>query len=147
MTRAIHYATGEAMVAAGKLRRIVDDAGRHIGYQPASAAPEPKPSERLDAASITRAEIEANAGLRGKSRTRGLPERLRTERVHPKSGRLMPEEDFVERAQRKVEAWPLPANRVGTVDGKPIFGDRAARVYPRTATKAATNSEGSGDAS
>jgi hypothetical protein len=126
VTRRIAYATGERMVEQGKMRRVVDGVGLHIGYQPVNCHAEAglvKPSTDISSSTLGQAEIKANAGLMGKSRTSHLGKN-REARLHPKSGELMPEMDFVERVQEKVKGWPRSANR---------GGDRAVRVYPKDA--------------
>lgn len=78
--------------------------------------------------------MKALAGLMGRSRTARMRETERIGRQHPKSGRLLPEEDFVERTEVLVhDIYPQSAN-FAMVDGR--FGDRAVRVYPKAATKA-----------
>jgi len=48
-----------------------------------------------------------------------MREDQRISRKHPKSGKDLPPEDAIERAQAKVNEWPL------------MHRDRAVRVYPK----------------
>jgi hypothetical protein len=66
-------------------------------------------------ASISLRELEANAGLLGRSKTRGLSEDRRLARAVP--------EDAIERAQAKVRVWPLVGAACGDI----------LRVWPREA--------------
>lgn len=58
-------------------------------------------------AAILRKEMEANAGLRGTSRTAGLYEDARLERRRP--------EDFIERTQAKVRVYPFVHGNAGDI--------------------------------
>lgn len=105
VTRAIPVERGERMVAQGVARAVVDEFGRMLGYQWAkpreTVAPESAPSP----VSLTARAMQANAGAMGESRTATMGERRKTERVHPRSGRRLPPEDYVERARNKVREW------------------------------------------
>jgi len=101
-----------------------DEFGRFQGYLLVEALPptDEKLPSLISSASISANEVLANAGVLGRSRTASLSEEDRITRRHPKTGRPMPAEDFVERAQEKVRLWTQPA---------PGRGDRAVRVYPK----------------
>jgi hypothetical protein len=120
----VSYAYGESRRAHGEFRRVHDEFGRHVGYQAMEQRHDATVSSDPSRAALCVPEMKANAGLFGGSRTARLQEMDRVGRHHPQSGRLLPEEDFVERAKMKVKLWPWPANR---------GGDRAVRVYPKTA--------------
>lgn len=62
-----------------------------------------KPTKR-DAATLKKGHMMANAGVLGNSRTAHLTEAKREELL--KSGKLKREEDFIEIAQNKIQAWP-----------------------------------------
>jgi hypothetical protein len=124
VARRISYQRGETMVSAGRMHRVEDQFGRHIGYQMGGRK---QPSDNdlpslASSASITAHECEANAGVLGKSVTATMSEHKRVHRLHPRSGKLLPAEDFIERAQGKVAAYIATANR---------DGDRAVRIYPK----------------
>jgi len=102
--------------------------------------------EHLIAVTITLAELERNAGLYGRSHTLGMSEWKRLRRhvvrrgqpvepggkpVYYETGQIADPEDATELAIEKVRLWPYPASVIGTdKHGKPVFGDRAVRVYP-----------------
>jgi len=68
------------------------------------------------ACTIRMTEVEANAGLYGISRTAHLTDEKRREMV--RNGKIRREEDFVERTQEKVAAWPhVGSDRAVTVQG------------------------------
>jgi hypothetical protein len=129
---------GAEKVARGKWREVFYEDGGFAGWQvlPAQACDrggKKIPSREGTPATITLAEVQRNAGLFGRSRTLGQPEwkRLRRHAKYDKEKILAPE-DAIERAIRKVQQWPFPASRIATDDdGKPVFGDRAIRVYPK----------------
>ena len=123
--RRVAFAYGEQRCARGEFRRVYDEFRNHIGYQPVQRQDATVNSDPSRAA-LGVPEMKANAGLMGRSRTKGLRPEDRVGRVHPKSGRLLPAEDFVERAQELVKLYPRSANF--------RTGDRAVRVYPRGAT-------------
>jgi hypothetical protein len=59
-------------------------------------------------AALTLAEVDAVAGTNfkyGRSRTAGMSEEKRLNRVHPKTHKVLPAEDIVERATAKLQAW------------------------------------------
>ncbi len=133
VTRRISQGDGEAGVTNGKMRRILDETGRHIGYQPVKADPRPSLPSDPSRTALAVPETKANAGLLGQSRTASLTEEQRRTRVHPKSGRLLPEEDFIERTQKLMQVYTQSAN-FAKVHGR--TGDRAVRVYPRAPQRA-----------
>lgn len=130
------------MIALKKWREIWYDNGELAGVQPLK--PEEKKSlhqvlvERLIAVTITFSEVQRNAGLYGRSHTIGMPEWKRLQRAGKRvlAGEqlrpvILEPEDATERAIEKVRLWPYPASVIGTdKDGKPVFGDKAVRVYP-----------------
>ena len=82
---------------------------RVLGYQPTNVvgADYELPS-RETRGSITSAEMDLIAGQAftgGRSRTMGLPEELRINRVHPLTGHALPPEDAVERAVGKLDMF------------------------------------------
>lgn len=124
-------------VALKKWQRIFYADGELAGFQPLTeaSAPPAKVAFSLDGspATITLTEVKMNAGLYGRSHTSGMPEWKRIGR-HAKydEKKILPPEDRIEQAREKVRSWPFPASVLGMdEDGKPIFGDRAIRVYPR----------------
>ena len=122
-TQIVTLVEGDKLVAEGKARRRFDSWGRHDGYELIESKPtDEKLPSLVSSASISTNEVLANAGVLGRSRTANLSEEDRITRRHPKTGRPMPAEDFVERAQEKVRLWTQPA---------PGRGDRAVRVYPK----------------
>jgi hypothetical protein len=132
-------------VALCKWRRVFYADGEAAGFQPLTETParSVKVPFSLDGspATITLAEVKMNAGLYGRSHTRGMPEFKRLTR-HAKydEKKILPPEDPIERAQEKVRLWPFPASVMGTdKDGEPIFGDRAIRVYPKQPNSRSTN--------
>lgn len=122
VTKRTGYAPGEAKVERGEWRRVVDDHGELVGYQPVVHEVKPVPSNDCSRCALQVPEMRANAGLMGRSRTAHLSDEQRATRLHPKSGRLLPEEDFVERVGKLMKAYLGTANR---------SGDKAVRVYPR----------------
>lgn len=118
----ITFRRGEAKVARGVMRRVIDEAGNHIGYQPLAVTAvhgdRDIPSQH-SAASISLQEMKVNA--EGVSRTVGLPALQRDERVA--AGRAP--EDRVERVQRKVQVYP----HIGAAKGDIL------RVWPRNAAE------------
>ena len=113
-------------LSRGSIRELHDEFGRFLGYE--LIQPPPVTDEGLGSArstaSISTAEIKANAGLFGRSRTAHLDDADRmveaaNRKFYPSADDL---EDFVERAQAKVRMWTQPA---------PGRGDRAVRVYPK----------------
>lgn len=102
--RHVSGAQGEEMVARGKWREVYDEQNNHVGYQIVaswksdleilSGGPSPN--------SITKREVEMNAGLYGRSRTQGMPEESRVARFDSRTGKPLPPEDAIERAVAKV---------------------------------------------
>jgi hypothetical protein len=98
---------GERMVEQGSAYRVEDSFGKHIGYQKAGA---PQVSDKAlpslaSSASITARESEANAGVCGESLTENMREDKRVNRLHSRTGKVLPAEDMVERARAKVAAF------------------------------------------
>lgn len=118
----VSFAYGEHRCALGEFRRVYDEFRRHVGYQSVEQRYDSTTGSDMSRAALAAPEMKANAGLMGRSRTKGLSGPDREGRVHPKSGRLLPAEDFIERAQELVKQYPHSANR---------GGDRAVRVYPK----------------
>ena len=112
------------MVERGTAERVYDSIYGHIGFR--LVQPQPKTDNALPtietATVITEDESLTNAGAHfrhGRSRTKGMREDLRLSRVHSRSGKMLPAEDFVERATEKIRLWP-------------VIGDtKATRVSPR----------------
>jgi len=75
-------------------------------------------------------EVQLVAGLFGQSRTVGLSEDERISR-RARDGRALEPDDDIEKACGKYHQWPAPASRIDNGKGKPVYGDRAVRVYPR----------------
>jgi hypothetical protein len=135
VTRTIDIGEGEAKVRCGHFRHVHDETGKVVGYQPVvevqmSSSTPSDPSR----AALGRGEMRAAAGLMGASRTAHLDEKDKLDRVDERTGKPLPPEDFVERVQALMEAYPASANfrdirlkRRGLAPG----GDRAVRVYPR----------------
>lgn len=128
VTRRISFEEGERRVLTGLWRRVNDDSGQHVGYQPLLLQLPPLVVGDASPAALREAETRANAGLMGRSRTARMSDRERRERVHPKSGRILPEMDFVEHAQELVKCYPGSANYADMQRG---ISDRAVRVYPK----------------
>lgn len=127
VVRRISFERGETLTRLHKVHRVYDDFGAHAGYQ---MVDETKlydtllPSREGSSAAITARESEANSGVCGESATADLPERKRIHRLHTVTGKLLPAEDFIERAQCKVAMQTSTANH----DSR---GDRAVRAYPK----------------
>ena len=122
-------------VASGAWREVFfESTGASAGYQIVPRAERAKPKPPLERAlTITLTETLRYCGLYGKSHTMGLPEWKRLKR-HAKDDdqKILPPEDATERAIVKVKLWPFPASRIDDGTGKPVYGDRAIRVYPHT---------------
>jgi hypothetical protein len=134
-TRRTSYRKGEALVSQGRWRRVTDETGAHVGYQPVECNVVPVPSQDASRAALGEAEMKANAGLMGASHTAHMSDEERGSRVHPKSGRLMPEMDFVEKVRTVVASYTHSANFHDMK--KRGIHDRAVRVYPRVPEMAA----------
>jgi hypothetical protein len=142
VTRTIDIGEGEAKVRCGHFRHVHDENGKVVGYQPVievqvSSSSTPSDPSR---AALGRGEMRAAAGLMGSSRTAHLGELDKLSRVDERTGKPLPPEDFVERVQALMDAYPASANfrdirlkRRGLAPG----GDRAVRVYPRMVETAA----------
>src|SRR5581483_2689764 len=102
VTRRIDFASGERQVERGELQRVFDEFHVHIGYQPVRELQTDRdlPS-RQSSSSISVGEMEVNAGLDGFSRTEGLNEHRRVERM----SRGLAPEDYIERVMEKVRLW------------------------------------------
>jgi hypothetical protein len=125
----VSYAYGEHRAKLGEFRRLCDGFGRMIGYQAVEARHDATANSDPSSAALGVREMQANAGLLGRSRTAGLREMDRVGRHHPVSGRVLPEEDFIERTQELVKAYTASANyRDMKTRG---VSDRAVRVYPK----------------
>lgn len=121
MTQCIDVSTGERHVERGTFRRVYDELGKHIGYQPVKISPADfDVRSQPSTPAISEEETASNAGLDGRSKTASLDELAREKRI---ANGLDPE-DFIERAIEKVRCWTRPA---------PGKGDRAVRVYPKEA--------------
>jgi hypothetical protein len=125
--RRVRFADGEKKVAQGTMRRVLDAIGNHIGYQfvgPGESRGDVEIPSQRSSASISRSEMEINAAQvfeKDRSRTLGLPDRVRDERAA--KGRVS--EDRAERVQRKVQVFP----HIGA--GKRDI----LRVWPRNAAE------------
>jgi hypothetical protein len=120
-------------LAAGRWREVYDEHGNFWGCQLLlSFKTDQDMQSGASSPSITVSECELNAGLRGSSHTAGLPEEKRISR-HSQTGKALPPEDAIERAIEKVKQWPWPASRIDDGTGIAVFGDRAVRVYPKSA--------------
>jgi hypothetical protein len=126
----VSFVYGEERVAKGEWSHVYDPLTHRLaGYQPVERRFDSTDSSDASHAALLQPEMKANAGLMGRSRTAGMREMDRVGRVHPKSHRLLPEEDFIERVQVLVsEIYPQSAN-FAKVNGR--SGDRAQRAYPK----------------
>ncbi|MFZ0663466.1 MAG: hypothetical protein WAM66_12290 [Acidobacteriaceae bacterium] len=123
--RHVAYREGEKKVARGLMRRVLDAAGNHIGYQPVTSA-----AARMDLdvpsqpspASISAGEMRINA--EEESATAGMAGHRRDERMA--AGRAP--EDRVERVIRKVQVYA----HVGAAKGDIL------RVWPAGASEPLT---------
>jgi hypothetical protein len=121
-------------VSRGLWSEMFDSYGTFVGVQVIAAVKTDQ--DLLSGASsvtITANEVMINAGCRGRSRTIGMCEEQRINRRADGpngDGRALPPEDRIERVMAKVKQWPLPASRIDDGRGKPVYGDRALRVYP-----------------
>lgn len=118
----VSYAYGEHRCSLGEWHRVHNGFGVHVGYRPLEKVHDSTVSSDPSRAALGAPEMKAMAGLMGRSRTKGLRPHDREGRVHPKSGRLLAAEDFVERTEELVKMYTQFANR---------GGDRAVRVYPK----------------
>jgi len=120
-------------VAVAQWREVFYLTGELAGYQVLVKARVRVMPELQPALTITLSEMQMNAGLFGRSHTKGMPEWKRLQR-HAKydKEKILAPEDAIERAQEKVRLWPQPASRIDDGSGEPIYGDRATRVYPKT---------------
>lgn len=127
--RRISCQDAEKKVELGVMRRVLDGAGNHIGYQPVAPA-----AARMDMdvpsqpspVTIMRGQMEMNAV--GRSRTMGMSEAKRLERaasIDPNTGKHRDAEDRIERVQRKVQVYA----RVGAAKGDIL------RAWPRNAAE------------
>lgn len=108
--RMVNLEKGRAKVAAGEWRAIHDEfTGELIGFQPIAGEEQrgdrDMPSQ-YSPATISAAEMQANAGELGRSRTAGLAELDRIGRRDRLTGHLLPAEDFIERAVAKIRVFP-----------------------------------------
>jgi hypothetical protein len=125
------HAKAADKLTRGEWRVVEDEQHNFLGYQVLAAY---KKDEDLpsgaSSSSITVNEAQLNAGLHGRSRTTGMSEDERISR-RSKDGKALPPEDAIERAREKVMQWPFPASRIDDGTGKPVFGDKAVRIYPK----------------
>jgi hypothetical protein len=95
-------------VQAGRFRHVHEEiTGKLIGYQIVGTAEQRGDQDipsQASCASISSREMDANAGLMGRSRTEGRSEDQRVRR-DPHTSHLLPMEDFVERTQAKVRVF------------------------------------------
>ena len=101
---------GEDMVALGIWREVYDEQNNHIGFQimPGRQSEQVKLSMQSSSGLVAR-DIVLNAGAvfkGGKSRTAGMAEDQRVNRIHRQTGKVLPPEDAVEQVQAKVRVWP-----------------------------------------
>jgi hypothetical protein len=128
--RRISVAEYQRRKSRGEMRPVFDESGNLIGCQPIKVFDQHLTTRSTPAAIIPR-EVVLLAGTAfrdGRSRTAGLTEQKRMERasrVHPRTGKLLPPEDAIERVEEKVRLQTESANYH---DGG---RDRAPRVYPR----------------
>lgn len=121
----VHSRQGEKKVARGVWRKVVDEAGNHIGYQPvapAAARVDMDVRSQPSSAAISLREMKVNA--EATSRTDGLPEQRRNERIA--AGKAP--EDLAERVRRKVQVYAS----VGAARGDIL------RAWPRNAAEPLT---------
>jgi hypothetical protein len=110
--RRIGFDDGERQVELGVARRVNSDDGRHIGYQrcePGESTLDVIKPAIPSSTAFSRAEADAIAcsKWRGhRSRTVNLTEEQRMKRMHPVTKRLLPAEDFTERALQKMKVYP-----------------------------------------
>jgi hypothetical protein len=123
---AVPFEVGRAKIAAGEWKLSYDEVNRAYYYQPASWPG--LPVDDSDPAAITASESQMIAGLYGRSRTLG-PRNSRAQ--------IAPPMDAIEHSIRKLQQWPFPASRIDNGTGKPVYGDRAVRVYPKVSTQGA----------
>lgn len=105
------------MVNEGLLRRIFNQRGMLIGFQEIRRGDPDDRDVKLTTglhvcAAISARENELNAGTAfraGASRTAKMSEVQRGQRIHSKTGDVLPAEDSVERAVAKVAAWQRPS--------------------------------------
>jgi hypothetical protein len=116
--RSVSREQGQTLLRAGRVREVLDAAtDRLLGYeylQPchvaryvAAAEAGVQSGSEASATCLTSGEMKAIAGCFGPSRTEGLPEYARLERVRRAAagGRRAEMEDAVERAKAKLEAY------------------------------------------
>jgi hypothetical protein len=132
--RVIYYASKQRateQLARGEWREVYDEHGNYWGCQVVANFKQDKdlPS-RASSTAITASECELNAEGFAGSRTIRLTEEQKISRK-TKFGKALPPEDAVERAIFKVAMWPFPASRIDDGTGKPAYGDRAVRCYPK----------------
>jgi hypothetical protein len=147
--RKVSGVQGEEMLTRGLWRDVYDEHRNHVGYQMLAGQHCERnvfPSSYGSSVCISNRDIERNAGAAAfkgsRSKTAGMSEAERAKRINRKTGDPLPPEDATERAIEKVRLWPFPASVVtcrGEVvtdaKGKPLFGDRAVRVYPHVPRK------------
>lgn len=135
----VSSAVGEQQVVQGKWREVYDAYDCHIGYQILAVLWQNKEqSSRPTSCVIVQREMLLIAGRafkKGRSKTAGMTEEQRITRRDLRSkvgtGRALPPEDAVEKAQEKLKQYESPASRIDDGKGAAVFGDRAVRVYPK----------------
>ncbi len=117
--RRISFDDGERSVNHGTMRRVYDELGNQIGYQFCAAAPVPTGgSSQPSCVVISNRERELIAFTRFQgsgSETAGMSEARRLERMKqtdPRTGKLLPAEDAVERAMEKLKLYPKLAGEL-----------------------------------
>ncbi|WP_420239243.1 hypothetical protein ACOBR2_06595 [Telmatobacter bradus] len=134
VVRQVRLTEAAQHLAAGAWREVYDERGNFLGCQVLlSICTDQELPSGASSTSITLGEVMLNAGLGGRSRTLGRSEEWRLTRPKRPNGRRPAPEDAIERAIEKVKQWPWPASRVDDGSGAPKFGDRAVRVYPKSA--------------
>jgi hypothetical protein len=116
IVRTIHRLEGERGVSSGKFREVHEEVtGKLLGYQIIGTVEQRGDQDipsLASSAAISPREMDANAGLLGRSKTEGRSEDARIRR-DPHTSHLLPMEDFIERAAAKVRVFP----RVGAARG------------------------------
>jgi hypothetical protein len=113
-----HHAHISPIIAAELEREGIIEPVRHLKVQNAFMRVKGKQAngklDPLKAPTLIYGEIQANAGLYGRSRTARLSEMDKNLRI----AQGLPAEDFIEKAELKVDIWPL------------IGDDKSVRVGP-----------------
>jgi hypothetical protein len=122
IVRTTGFVKGERLVDEGRFERLYDALnGEHIAYRISSDPNLNQTREsRFSSPALTRRDVEANAGLYGKSKTAGMSEEMRLVRSCPRTGKRLATEDFIERAIARVKAH----------GESPAYGDVIRRAPP-----------------